>query len=215
MPIQQLNLNSKQNLSSQANSSVFRFHPLFRSLFIGSMLAAALSTASSITAVISSTAYTDLIRGTGLEDWLVIKFTSLRTHLGRLISFITGIVCYICAIGIGKLGSTVIKLAMTNFGVCGGPILGIFILAISNKFSTSTGALMGMVSGLTITGMLGFGTVFGMEQFLIPFLWMTGIGALVTVLIGALGSVAFPDHFSTHLPGIPDRKGTSKDCELD
>lgn len=213
-PVLPLSVKSPDQLLMYYIFERYRYHPLFRSLFIGSMLAAALSTASSITAVISSTAYTDLIRATRLEDWLVIQCPSLRTHLGRLISFLTGIVCYICAIGIGKLGSTVIKLAMTNFGVCGGPILGIFILALSNKFSTSTGALMGMVSGLSITGMLGFGSVFGLEQFQIPFLWMTGIGALVTVLIGALGSLAFPDHLSTHLPGIPDRKRTpSKDFE--
>ena len=107
----------------------FRELKVLRALFISSMLSAALSTASSIIAVISSTSRTDLIRGTRFEDWLFIKMPFLRTNFNRLLSLLSGIVCYVCAVGIAALGSTVIKLAMTNFGVCGGPILGLFCLS--------------------------------------------------------------------------------------
>lgn len=161
-------------------------------MFIGSMLSAALSTASSIIAVISSTTYTDLVRGSRFEDCLINKYPALRQHFGRALSLLCGVVCYIAAIGIGQLGATVIKLAMTNFGVCGGPILGLFCLALYWPGSSSTGAVVGLMGGLIITGMLGFGAVAGIEQFQIPFLWLTGIGTVVTVALGALASLLFP-----------------------
>ena len=44
--------------------------------------------------------------------------------------------------------------------------------------------MFGMIGGVCITGMLGFGAVIGIEQFKIPFLWLTAIGTIVTILLG-------------------------------
>jgi Na+/proline symporter len=61
---------------------------LFRGLFVGCMISAALSTASSIIAVISSTVHLDLLEKKSR------KFGRLEIT-GRVVSVITGIFCYI------------------------------------------------------------------------------------------------------------------------
>lgn len=157
------------------------------------MLSAALSTASSIIAVISSTTRTDLFRGTAFEEWLFVKMPFLRQNFNRFLSLISGIICYICAVGIAALGSTVIKLAMTNFGVCGGPILGVFCLAFVEESTlkvTSLGAFVGLAVGLSVTGILGFGSVIT-AIWRIPFLWMTLIGTSTTFFVGLFGKLLF------------------------
>lgn len=158
-------------------------------MFIGAMLSAALSTASSIIAVIASTTHTDLIKGTRFADWLQVNYPKISENTGRCLSLSCGLICYLMAVGIGQLGSTVIRLAMTNFGVCGGPILGVFCMGLWSKNKSSTGVLIGLLGGMVITGVLGFGAVFGIEHFKIPFLWMTCIGTMTTVCIGLVASL--------------------------
>jgi len=147
---------------------------LFRGLFVGCMISAALSTASSIIAVISSTVHLDLLEKKSR------RFGRFEIT-GRAVSVITGILCYLLALIIAHSGNSVIKLAMTNFGVCGGPILGLYSIAFFTNHRTRS-AQLGTLFSLIITSILGYLPVFKISTG-IPFLFLSFVGFISVLLV--------------------------------
>merc|ERR1712137_992508 len=70
------------------------------------------------------------------------------------------------ALLVAKLGKTIIHMAFANFGICGGPFL-----------------------GLILTGVGGFGGIFGIEKFRISPLWWTPIGCLTNLMLCFIGTM--------------------------
>ena len=83
--------------------------------------------------------------------------------------------------GIAHSGDSVIKLAMTNFGVCGGPILGLYTVAFFSKHRTVS-AQIGTIFSLLLTATLGYLPVFGVKTG-IPFLFLSFVGFISVLLI--------------------------------
>ena len=86
-----------------------------------------------------------------------------------------------------SLGKTVIKLAFANFGVCGGPFLGLItagFLQEKLQFKPITVFISTSVS-LVVSAVGGFGTVLGLKMtgIIISPLWWTPFGFTFNLLL--------------------------------
>ena len=91
---------------------------------------------------------------------------------------------------IAHSGNSVIKLAMTNFGVCGGPILGLYSIAFFTNHG-KTSAQLGTLFSLIITSILGYLPVFKVDTG-IPFLFLSCIGFITVLLVSTTVDFFFP-----------------------
>jgi len=73
---------------------------------------------------------------------------------------------------------------MTNFGVCGGPILGLYSIAFFTKHHTKS-AQLGTLFSLILTSIVGYLPVFDIKTG-IPFLFLSFIGFITVLLVSAL-----------------------------
>ena len=106
--------------------------PVLRGLFIGAVLSAALSTSSSIIISISDCVHYDFL---SFNKFGPIIEKRIGTNCApRIVSIITGIVCYAMALLVAKLGKTIIHMAFANFGICGGPFLGLICVALQEVY---------------------------------------------------------------------------------
>ena len=102
--------------------------PVLRGLFIGAVLSAALSTSSSIIISISDCVHYDFLSFNKFGPMIEKR---IGTNCApRFVSIITGIICYAMALLVAKLGKTIIHMAFANFGICGGPFLGLICAAM-------------------------------------------------------------------------------------
>ena len=105
------------------------------------------------------------------------------THVlwaSRLATLFWGLFASIVAIWAVELGSLIE--VVNRFGsLFYGSILGVFILAVGFKRANSTGALVGMVAGMTAIVSIATFTK-------LAFLWHNPIGALIVVCVGLIVS---------------------------
>ena len=91
-----------------------------------------------------------------------------------------------------RLGKTILTLAFANFGVCGGPFLGLVLCAFSS-FTTAHSAIFGTVCSLCICAFGGFGGVlFPGFKIVGSSLWWSPIGASITVLLAWIIGKSYP-----------------------
>merc|ERR1712131_407904 len=148
--------------------------PILRGLFIGALVAAALSTSSSLIVSIVDTLHYDM-KGLGLGKLLQPKLVP------RALSVTVGVLSVSLSLLAARLGETILSLAFANFGVCGGPFLGLVLCAFCN-FTTARSAIFGTVCSLCICAFGGFGGVLGFKL-LGSALWWSPIGASITLLL--------------------------------
>jgi len=162
--------------------------PILRGLFIGAVISAALSTSSSIIISITDCIHYDFLSFNKFGP--ILKNKMGKNFAPRLISILVGFVCFAAAIIVAKLGNTVIHLAFANFGICGGPFLGLICLAIQERWIIDSNvASASTVTSLILTGIGGFGGIFGIEQFRISPLWWTPIGCLTNLFFCFVGTI--------------------------
>jgi len=150
--------------------------PILRGLFIGALVAAALSTSSSMIVSIVDTLHYDM-KGLGFGRILQPKLVP------RALSVVVGVISAALSLLAARLGKTILTLAFANFGVCGGPFLGLVLCAFCS-FTTAHSAIFGTVCSLCICAFGGFGGVlFPGFKIFGSSLWWSPIGASITILL--------------------------------
>ncbi|XP_047467909.1 solute carrier family 5 member 6 [Mugil cephalus] len=123
-------------------------------LFVACLFSAALSTISS--------AFNSLATVT-MEDLIKPHFPNMTearaTLLSKALAVSYGLVCLAMAYLTHLMGDSVLQVALKIFGLVGGPILGLFCLGMFFPCANSTGALVGLASGLAVSFWIGIGSI--------------------------------------------------------
>uniref|UniRef100_A0A8C2BTW6 Sodium-dependent multivitamin transporter n=1 Tax=Cyprinus carpio TaxID=7962 RepID=A0A8C2BTW6_CYPCA len=121
-------------------------------LFVACLFSGALSTISSAFNSLATVTMEDLIKPH------VAPMTEARaTLLSKMLALGYGLVCLAMAY-IASLMGSVLQAALSIFGMVGGPLLGLFCLGMFFPWANSTGALVGLVSGLVMAFWIGIGS---------------------------------------------------------
>jgi len=81
-----------------------------------------------------------------------IRFSISRpTLVLKLLAFFYGLLCVTLTFLVDSIGSGVLQISLTIFGVVGGPLLGLFSLGMSNKRANQKGALVGFILSLSLS----------------------------------------------------------------
>ncbi|XP_074472687.1 sodium-dependent multivitamin transporter-like [Sebastes fasciatus] len=130
---------------------VFKDLPGLAGLFVACLFSGALSTISS--------AFNSLATVT-MEDLIKPQFPNMTeakaTLLSKGLALVYGLVCLAMAYLASVMGS-VLQAAFSIFGMVGGPLLGVFCLGLFFPWANSTGAVVGLVSGLAMAFWIGIG----------------------------------------------------------
>nr|XP_020463648.1 LOW QUALITY PROTEIN: sodium-dependent multivitamin transporter-like [Monopterus albus] len=123
-------------------------------LFVACLFSAALSSVSS--------AFNSLATVT-MEDLIKPHFPAMAearaTLLSKALAMSYGLLCLAMAYLTHLMGDSVLQVALKIFGVVGGPILGLFCLGMFFPWANSTGAVGGLVVGLSMSLWVGIGSV--------------------------------------------------------
>ncbi len=145
-------------------------------LVVAAILVAAMSASSAELSALSTASVIDFYKRFGPKD-------ADDAHVlwaSRLATLFWGLFASIVAIWAVELGSLIE--VVNRFGsLFYGSILGVFILAVGFPRANSTGALVGMVAGMTVIVSIATFTK-------LAFLWHNPIGALVVVSVGLIVS---------------------------
>jgi sodium-coupled monocarboxylate transporter 8/12 len=114
---------------------------------------------------------------------------SQQFQLARRLTILYGVVATLLGLVIGRLG-TLIEMAINIFGVFGGPLLGIFFLAVFSRRANADGALIGGLGGAIAGALIAF------SKQLLPWslsmMWVPVMATVVTYALGWLASLGFP-----------------------
>ncbi|XP_056125177.1 solute carrier family 5 member 6a [Rhinichthys klamathensis goyatoka] len=131
---------------------VLRDLPGLPGLFVACLFSGALSTISSAFNSLATVTMEDLIKPH------VPAMTEARaTLLSKMLAIGYGLVCLAMAYLASLMGS-VLQAALSIFGMVGGPLLGLFCLGMFFPWANSTGALVGLASGLVMAFWIGIGS---------------------------------------------------------
>ncbi len=107
-----------------------------------------------------------------------------QLKLARYLTVGYGMLVMVLAFAVSKLG-TLLEASNMAIGLVGGPLLGVFFLAILSKRASAWGTVIGWGAGLGAA----IATCFGSKT---SFLWLGVVGCVVTMVVGWLASFAFP-----------------------
>ena len=145
-------------------------------LLMAAIFAAAMSTVSGELSALSTSTVIDFYR-----RW--VRDDGNQAHLlwvSKLATLFWAVFASIVAIWASELGSLIE--VVNRFGsFFYGSILGVFLLAIGWKRANSTGAFIGLISGMVVVGYVTINTS-------IAFLWHNLIGAVVVFVVGMIVS---------------------------
>uniref|UniRef100_A0A672RL75 Sodium-coupled monocarboxylate transporter 1-like n=1 Tax=Sinocyclocheilus grahami TaxID=75366 RepID=A0A672RL75_SINGR len=120
-------------------------------LFVAAAYSGTLSTVSSSINALVAVTVEDFMKPAW--PWLTEKQLS---WINMGLSVFYGAVCIGMA-GVASLMGNILQAAMSIFGMINGPLLGLYMLGIFFRCVNSTGGLVGLISGLTITLWVGIG----------------------------------------------------------
>ena len=144
-----------------------------------------MSTASTTIISITDTIYYDLLTQSGIRRRLERRYNA--KIIPRIIVVATGLLCYVLSVFVSSIGETIINLAFANFGVCGGPFLGLILCAfLDKKFKPPSNIVIrSTVIALIISAIGGFGSVLGLTipGVIISPLWWTPVGCTINVAL--------------------------------
>ncbi len=164
-------------------------------ILVVAVLAAAMSSLSSVVNSLSAVSLEDFLRLTGKE---IQK--DRYVFWSRVTVFFWGIVIVITSIYAGDIAPTVIEAINKIGSVFYGPILAIFLLAILFNKVHSLGANVGLVTGV------GVNIYLWLFQSQIFWLWWNFIGCIVTLSVALIISAARHEE-STAPPGLDQGVG--------
>ncbi|XP_068672015.1 sodium-dependent multivitamin transporter-like [Montipora foliosa] len=124
-------------------------------LFTGSLYSGALSTASSALNAMSLVVLEDIIKKTkrNLTD-------SEAAKLCKVTAVVFGVIVIGGAFVVRYLGIMILQLSLSIFGICGGPVLGIFLLGMFVRRANTKGAYAGTFCGIALTLWVFLGSAF-------------------------------------------------------
>uniref|UniRef100_A0A671QQ22 Sodium-coupled monocarboxylate transporter 1-like n=1 Tax=Sinocyclocheilus anshuiensis TaxID=1608454 RepID=A0A671QQ22_9TELE len=120
-------------------------------LFVAAAYSGTLSTVSSSINALVAVTVEDFMKPAW--PWLTERQLSW-INMGMSVFY--GAVCIGMA-GVASLMGNILQAAMSIFGMINGPLLGLYMLGIFFRCMNSTGGLVGLISGLTITLWVGIG----------------------------------------------------------
>ena len=160
-------------------------------LFIAAIYAASMSTISAGINSLTSASLVDFYQRLSLKPDLSEK-NQLR--IARILTVIYGLLVIALAFLVQRLG-TLIEATNKVIGLVGGPLVGLFLLGMLTRRTTSRGALIGWASGVVIALL----TVFRTD---VSFLWHSMVGAVSTMVLGYIASLFGPPPESVKLAGL-------------
>ncbi|XP_060947200.1 sodium-dependent multivitamin transporter-like [Limanda limanda] len=131
---------------------VFRDLPGLPGLFVACLFSGALSTISSAFNSLATVTMEDLIK-----PYFPNMTEAKATLMSKGLALAYGLVCLAMAYLASLMGS-VLQAAFSIFGMVGGPLLGLFCLGIFFPWANSTGALVGLFTGLAMAFWIGIGS---------------------------------------------------------
>ncbi|XP_063303244.1 sodium-coupled monocarboxylate transporter 1 [Pelobates fuscus] len=131
---------------------ILRDYPGLPGLFVACAYSGTLSTVSSSINALAAVTVEDLIK----PYFKSLSETKL-SWISKGTSLLYGAVCIAMA-GVASLMGGLLQAALSIFGMVGGPLLGLFTLGILFPFANSTGAIVGLLSGFTISLWVGIGS---------------------------------------------------------
>ncbi|KAF7704521.1 solute carrier family 5 member 6 isoform X2 [Silurus meridionalis] len=150
--LDQLYIKSKDQMVLYFVMDMLQDIPGLPGLFVACLFSASLSTISS--------ALNSLATVT-MEDFIKPQYPAISeakaTILSKMLAFSYGLLCLAMAYAIHLMNSSVLQVALSIFGMVGGPLLGLFCLGIFFPWANSTGAVTGLVAGLIIAFWIGIG----------------------------------------------------------
>lgn len=122
-------------------------------LFVACLFSGSLSTISSAFNSLATVTMEDLI-----QPWFPQLTETRAIMLSRGLAFAYGLVCLGMAYISSHLGS-VLQAALSIFGMVGGPLLGLFCLGLFFPCANPLGAIVGLLTGLTMAFWIGIGSI--------------------------------------------------------
>lgn len=122
-------------------------------LFVACLFSGSLSTISSAFNSLATVTMEDLI-----QPWFPQLTETRAIMLSRSLAFAYGLVCLGMAYVSSHLGS-VLQAALSIFGMVGGPLLGLFCLGMFFPCANPLGAIVGLLTGLTMAFWIGIGSI--------------------------------------------------------
>ena len=164
-------------------------------ILVVALLAAAMSSLSSVVNSLSAVSIEDFVRLTGKE-----LENNRYVFWSRVTVFFWGIVIVVLSIYAGDIAPTVIEAINKIGSVFYGPILATFLLAILFKKVNSLGANIGLLTGVGVNVYLWLGAPH------IFWLWWNFIGCIITLSVALIIS-AISHKESTAPPGLDQGVG--------
>ncbi|KAK6307568.1 hypothetical protein J4Q44_G00227160 [Coregonus suidteri] len=177
--------------------------PGLSGLFIACLFSAALSTISSAFNSLATVTMEDLIKPH------CSSMTEARaTLLSKGLACSYGLLCLAMAYLTHLMSDSVLQAAFKIFGMVGGPLLGIFCLGLFFPCANSTGALVGLGSGLVMAFWVGIGSIVtrtsggpaAVSQFNCTAIQLSG--SITTAIGTVLNSTAVPTSTSSRPMGL-------------
>ncbi|KHJ46544.1 transporter, SSS family [Trichuris suis] len=138
-------------------------------LFVSAIYGAGLSTLSSGFTALAAVLLQDVV--TPIYRKVTRKNLSSATSavVSKLLACASGLIILGLAFAVGHVQSNIIQIALSIFGIVGGPLLGVFFSGMFLPFTNSLDVALGMIGGLACTLWIGLGTVIvGVVPYLLP-----------------------------------------------
>jgi len=166
-------------------------------LLIAAIFAATMSTVS---AGINSLTGSFLMDVTRMHESVTPGGERQQVQRAMGLTVVFGLITTVLALAAGRLGS-LIEAPVKVFGLLGGPLLGVFFLAVLSRRANGNGALLGAAAGGAIATLTTF-------VWPVSFLWVPFYAATTTYVFGELLSLLFapPNAEQQRLVYRPGRK---------
>ncbi|KAK7483064.1 hypothetical protein BaRGS_00025727 [Batillaria attramentaria] len=134
-------------------------YPGLPGLFVACVFSAALSTVSSGVNALALVYLEDVAKPT----YSAIRHTDMPDHLATVVSKCLAVAFGLVTIGMayltGTMDQTLVNITLKSFGMTGGPLLGVFLLAMFFPCANSWGAGVGLLCGLSFSFWMGIGAI--------------------------------------------------------
>ncbi|XP_018111558.1 sodium-coupled monocarboxylate transporter 1 isoform X1 [Xenopus laevis] len=131
---------------------ILRDYPGLPGLFVSCVYSGTLSTVSSSINALAAVTVEDLIK-----PYFKSLSEAKMSWISKGTSLVYGAICIAMA-ALASLMGGLLQASISIFGIIGGPLLGLFTLGIIFPFANSLGAVIGLLSGFTISLWVGIGS---------------------------------------------------------
>ncbi|MFH1892081.1 MAG: sodium:solute symporter [Candidatus Zixiibacteriota bacterium] len=151
-------------------------------LVVAGIFAASMSSVDSAMNALSAATWRDFL---ARQFPKMAAFPQERTvRISRLLTIIWGLIATAFALYLSGGMETVIVLVNKIGSAFYGPVLAVFLLGIMTRYANQTGAIVGLLSGVTVNLILWQGF-----QHTVSWLWWNPIGVFVSITVGYIISI--------------------------